>query len=416
MKRYTKSPSDYGKENKWRNFQLTFRKVPICDHREGRVGDDVTLYYPEFQQFIDNCNGMIKPSKSDFCFAKEVCDEMSKYFSSEKERESAFAKAIKKYLKQELGKNDVNQSESGQPEPDIVIGPNSCVIIEVKNESGQGGGSDSHSQVIAYYVQSLKEKKLDQCPAPAYLIELVGPQLTISGAVYGRHVFVDKLIDPVELVMQHNEEAIFKIAQIFRALKEAYFKIQQYYENDTEVKYPRLPAYEPFNKDLIQYKRTIMPHVYEGTHIKQGATMNVIIRFIKRYSIEAHTFMSSQGHAPQISDEPHVAVQGTRYQAIVMKNIDHTCYVDTYLVNADDKEVQDIRNDCVAAIKKLHKQEFCYEKPLLQNIRFLPHGKEIYILNYEWARKKDDTEYPFSDAFDPEQELKELMEQFEELK
>ena len=401
MKRYTKSPSDYGKENKWRNFQLAFRKVPICDHREGRVGDDVTLYYPEFQQFIDNCNSMIKPSKSDFYFAKEVCDEMSKYFSSEKERETAFAKAIKKYLKQELGKNDVVQSESGQSEPDIVISPNSCIIIEVKNESGQGGGSDSHSQVIAYYVQSLEEKNPGQCPAPAYLIELVGPQLTISGAVYGRYVFVDKLIDPVWLVPQHNDEAIIKITRIFKALKEAYWKIQQYYEKNTKINYPRLPAYKPFNDDLIQYKRTIMPHVYEGTCKKNGAT--VIIKFIERYSIEAHTTMSSQGHAPQIisESEMHVAVEGTRYKAIVLENFDHTIYVDMYLCIARDKEVKDIHDDCVAAIKKLHERKFCYEKPLLQNIHFHPSSsilassEEIFILNYEWAKKQDDTEYPF---------------------
>ena len=418
MKCYTSLPSDYGKENKWRNLQLAFRKVPICDHREGRVGDDVTLYYPGFQRFVNDCNG-IKPSKSDFYSAKKVCDKMSEYFLKEKERENAFADAIREFFKV-----DVVQSTTSKSVADIVIDPNSCVIMEVKNESGLGGGSDSHSQVIAYYVQTLEKRKPLQCPAPAYLIELVGPQLTISGAVYGRYVFVDKLIDPVWLVPQHNEEAIFKIARIFKALKEAYFKIRQYYKNDTEVKYPRLPAYEPFNNDLIQYKRTIMPHMYEGTYTytEQGATMNVTIRFIERYSIEAHKFMSSQGHAPHIILKPEIAVQGTQYQAIVMKKIDHTHYVDTYLVNAEDKEVQDIRDDCVTAIKKLHEQKFCYEKPLLQNIRFNPSSsilnpsKEIYILNYEWARKQDDTEYPFSDAFDQEQELKELMEQFEELK
>ena len=416
MKRYTSLPSDYGKENEWRNLQLAFRKVPICDHREGRVGDDVTLYYPGFQQFVDDCNG-IKPSKSDFYSAKKLCDKMSDYFSSEKKREDAFADAIKEFFKV-----DVVQSTTSKSVADIVIGPNSCIIIEVKNESGQGGGSDSHSQVIAYYVQTLEERKPAQCPAPAYLIELVGPQLTISGAVFGRYVFVDKLIDPVELVPQHNEEAIIKIARIFKALKEAYGEIQEYYKNNKKMKYPRLPAY--FNKGLIQYERTLMPHMYEGTYIEQGATMKVIIRFIKRYSIDAHKIMSSQDHAPQIILKPEIGkVQGTRYKAIVLKITGLLIYVDTYLKIGNDKEVQDIRDNCVATIKKLHKKGFCYEKPLLENICFNPSitptsrsSKEIFILNYEWARKKDDTEYPFSDAFDPEQELKELMEQFKELK
>ena len=411
MKRYTSPPSNYGKKNEWRNLQLAFRKVPICDHREGRVGDDVTLYYPGFQQFVNDCNG-IKPSKSDFYSAKKLCDKMSEYFSKEKERENAFADAIKEYFEV-----DVVQSTTSKSIADIVIGPNSCIIIEVKNESGQGGGSDSHSQVIAYYVQTLEERKPAQCPAPAYLIELVGPQLTISGAVFGRYVFVDKLIDPVWLVTQHNEKAIIKIARIFKALKKAIGEIQKYYENNKKMKYPRLPAYKPFNDDLIQYKRTIMPHMYEGTYKEQGATMDVIIRFLERYSIEAHTIMSSKGHAPRIIGKPeiHVVVEGTRYQAIVLEKIDYAIYVDVYLRMVRDK-VKDIHDDCVAAIKKLHKKGFCYEKPLLQNICFNPSSKEIYILNYEWARKKDDTEYPFSDVFKPEQEVKELVKQFEELK
>ena len=416
MKRYTSSPSNYGKKNEWRNLQLAFRKVPICDHREGRVGDDVTLYYPEFQRFVNDCND-IKPSKSDFYSAKKVCDKMSDNFSEEKERENAFADAIKEYFEV-----DVVQSTTSKSVADIVIGPNSCIIIEVKNESGQGGGSDSHSQVIAYYVQTLEERKPAQCPAPAYLIELVGPQLTISGAVFGRYVFVDKLIDPVWLVTQHNEEAIIKIARIFKALKKAIGEIQKYYENNKKMKYPRLPAYKPFNDDLIQYKRTIMPHMYEGTYKEQGATMDVIIRFLERYSIEAHTFMSSKGHAPRIISEPE-AVQGTRYKAIVLEKIDLIIYVDMYLKNEKGKEVRDIRDNCIAMINKLHKKGFCYEKPLLENICFNPSiiptsssSKEIFILNYEWARKKDDTEYPFSDVFKPEQELKELMKQFEELK
>ena len=391
MKRYTKSPSDYGKENKWRNFQLTFRKVPICDHREGRVGDDVTLYYPEFQQFIDNCNGMIKPSKSDFCFAKKVCDEMSKYFSSEKERENAFAKEIKEYLKQELGKNDVVQSESGQSVADIVINPNSCVIMEVKNESGQGGGSDSHSQIIAYYVQSLEEKKPDQCPAPAYLIELVGPQLTISGAVFGRYVFVDKLIDPVWLVPQHNEEAIFKIARIFKALKEAIGKIRQYYENATPVIQPRFPIFKSFDKGDIQYEEAIKSHTYEGTLTYYGETepVNVIIKFVKQYSHEAHQFMHSKGYAPELIFYPE-GVNGTRYKAIVTKKIDFSHH--GYNISEEDKN--DYHNKLKTAVTTLYNGGFCHGNLLPKHIVYDTVSKRIYILNYEWAIKQDDKEYP----------------------
>ena len=90
-------------------------KVPICDHREGRVGDDVTLYYPGFQRFIDKCHN-IELSKEDLNFAQTVCAEMSQYFEFEKDRENAFADAITKYFK--LGKDDVAQSKPNNPVPE----------------------------------------------------------------------------------------------------------------------------------------------------------------------------------------------------------------------------------------------------------------------------------------------------------
>ena len=318
MKHYTSLPSDYGKEYKWRNLQLSFRKVPICDHRDGRVGDDVTLYYPGFQRFIDNCHN-IELSKEDLDFAQTVCAEMSQYFKLEKDRENAFADAIKEYFK--LGNDDVAQSEKSKSVADIVIGPKSCVIIEVKNESGQGG-SNSHSQVIAYYVQSLEEKNPGQCPAPAYLIELVGPQLTISGAVYGRYVFVDKLIDPVWLVPQHNDEAIIRIARIFRALKEPIGEIRQYYPNPNPVRQPRFPIFQSFYKGNIEYKEAIKRHTFKGTltYYNNETSEPVFVTYVKRYSLKTHKLMNSCGYAPKLIHYEE-KVGGTQYTAIVMEYI-----------------------------------------------------------------------------------------------
>ena len=370
-------------------------KVPICDHREGRVGDDVTLYYPEFQQFVNDCHN-IKLSTEDLDFAESVCSDMSKYFPKEKDRENAFADAITKYFEVE-----VVQSKPGQSEPDIVIGPKSCVIMEVKNESGQGGGSDSHSQVIAYYVQSLEKRNPGQCPAPAYLIELVGPQLTISGAVYGRYVFVDKLIDPVWLVPQHNEDAIFKIARIFRALHEAIGEIQQYYAGGSTVIPPRFPAYQPFKECPIQYVKAIKPHTYEGTLMQYGnmEQVHVIIKFVKRYSHEAHQFMHIKGYAPELIFHAE-GVNGTRYKAIVTKKIDFSHY--GYNVK---KEV--IRDKFIEAVTTLYKGGFCHGNLLPKHIGYDTVSKRIYILNYEWAIKRDDTKYPLLEhpASDKEMEL-----------
>ena len=389
MKYHTEPPSTYGKkdENKLRNFKLSFMKVPICDHREGRVGDDVTLYYPGFQRFIDNCNNdKFKPNKRDFYFAQTVCAEMSNYFLFEKDRENIFAKTIAQFLCPYDQNIKVTQQ---QKKIDIAIGSNSCVIVEVKNESGQGG-SESHPQAIAYYVQTFDDRKPAQCPAPAYLIELVGPQLTISGAVYGRYVFIDKLIDPVELVMQHNEEAIFKIARIFKALGEAIKEIQGYYTGEgTVITQPRFPAYQSFNQCLIHYNKAIKPHTYEGilTYYSNMEQVNVhvIIKFVKRYSHEAHQFMHSKGYAPKLIFHAE-GVNGTRYKAIVTEKIDFSHY--GYQLS---KEFA--RGKFIEAVTTLYNGGYCHGNLLPKHIVYANTGR-IYILNYEWAIKQDDKEYP----------------------
>ena len=399
MKLYTSSPSNYGKKNEWRNLQLAFRKVPICDHREGRVGDDVTLYYPGFQRFIDNCH-KIELSTEDFAFAKKVCDKMSKYFSEEKGRENAFANVIMECF--EIDDNDVDLSERFQSVPDIAINPDSCVMIEVKNESGQGGGSDSHSQAIGYYVQSLEKRKQDKCPAPAYLIELVGPQLTISGAVYGRYVFVDKLIDPVELVPQHNEKAIIKIARIFRALKEAYGKIRQYYKNVPETQ-PRSPIFKSFYKGKIQYREAIKRHTFEGIlTYNNGERKDVVVMFVKQYSRETHKLMDSCGYAPKLIHYEERA-GGTQYTAIVMEHDSDARPLDEFLkfeaANENfDKIKKSAREHCTKALTVMHKNGFCHGKISSKSILSKVQGEapQIFIVNYEWAGRQGVATYPLS--------------------
>ena len=408
MKHYTKSPSAYGKDYESRNLQLGLMKVPICDHRERRVGDDVTLYYPEFQRFVDDCHN-IKLSTEDLGFAESVCSDMSKYFGNEKKRENAFANAIEEYFKV-----DVVPSKRGSISvPDIAIGSNWCVIIEVKNESGLGGQSDSHSQAIGYYVQSLEERKPDKCPAPAYLIELVGPQLTISGAVYGRYVFVDKLIDPVWLVTQHNEDAIIRIARIFRALKEAIGKIRQYYKK-VPVSQPRFPIFQSFYNGNIQYEKAIKRHTFKGTFTYPDKTSeDVLVMFVKRYSRETHELMGFRGHgyAPKLIHYEERA-GSTQYTAIVMKYIPDVMPLDEFFKHAAanysniDEIKKTVKKCCTKALKVMHDNGFCHGKISSKNILGKVQDKalQIFIVNYKWAGREEEARYPLS-AHIPDEEV-----------
>ena len=434
MKCYTSPPSDYGsKDNEWRNFQLSFMKVPICDHREGRVGDDVTLYYPGFQRFIDNCHN-IELSKGDLDFAQTVCAEMSQYFKIEKDRENAFADAIKEYFK--LGNDDVAQSKQGPISvPDIAIGPNSCVIIEVKNESGLGGESNSHSQAIAYYVQLLEERNPGKCPAPAYLIELVGPQLIISGAVYGRYVFVDRLVDPVWLVPQ-REEAMIRIARIFKALKEAIGEIKFYHALKIYESQKSFPIFQLFYKGNIQYEKAIKCHTFKGTlTYNNGTSEPVFVTFVKRYSLKTHELMAFHGDAPKLIHYEE-RVEGTQYTVIVMEYIPDAMPLDEFLKYAAANYPRYINNIkkgaqecCTKALKVMHesKDKYCHGKISSKSIigKIQDNNVHIFIVNFKWAGRQGEATYPLSadipegvqpgDLITREQDEEQLKKLFQEL-
>ena len=49
----THSPSSYAKHVCKYNENMDFSWTPILNHRENRHGNDVTLYYPDFEDFTE---------------------------------------------------------------------------------------------------------------------------------------------------------------------------------------------------------------------------------------------------------------------------------------------------------------------------------------------------------------------------
>ena len=181
------SPSKYAKNPKKAKDILRSMERTICDHRDGDNGKDVTLCYKGFQHFVDQCNNaMLIPTMKEFTLIQHMCTYMSKYMPKEETkqpermkqpegiRQDIFIRLMNQYLQNPIVTNDdevkqfYNNPKSNKLPPkgimkkgdgklDGYINPCKCVILEVKNESGQGGGSDSYAQVIAYYVKTLKK-------------------------------------------------------------------------------------------------------------------------------------------------------------------------------------------------------------------------------------------------------------------
>ena len=437
MKYFTQSPTKNENKKpetrKYRREKLNLL-TPIYDHREGRVGDDVTLYYPGFQRFIDDTD-KVMPSKEDCIFVQKMCLEMTKYCEGEKLRERTFQSLTEKYF-------DVCMVPSAAVKStcDLTINPCKCVQVEIKKEIYEIS-VDSYTQIIGYYVHSLRgrgemnevnKKDVEQCPAPGFLLELVGPHLFISGAVYGEYVFVDRLVDPVWLVPQ-KEEAMIRIARIFKALKRAIAEIRQYYQDPNPVSQPRFPIFQSFYKGNIQYEKAIKRHTFKGTLIyNNGARedVDVVVMFVKQYSREAHELMDFHGRAPQLIHYEERA-GGTQYTAIVMEYISDAMPLDEFLDRLKNEDFNKIKKKahkrCNEALKVMHDHGFCHGKILSKSIlgKVQDRKIQIFIVNYEWAGRQEKATYPLSanipegiqpgDPITREQDLAQLEKLFQEL-
>ena len=404
MKYFTKSPTKNENKKpetrKYRREKLNLL-TPIYDHREGRVGDDITLYYPGFQRFIDDTD-KVMPSKEDCIFVQKMCLEMTKYCEGEKLRERTFQSLTEKYF-------DVCMVPSAAVKGtcDLTINPCRCVQVEIKKEIYEIS-VDSYTQIIGYYVHSLRgreevdnKKDVDQCPAPGFLLELVGPHLFISGAVYGKYVFVDRLVDPVWLVPQ-KEEAMIRIARIFKALKEAIGVIRQYYRNiPVAVRQPRFPIFQSFYKGNIEYKEAIKRHTFKGTlTYPDKPSEPVFVTFVKRYSRETHELMDFHGYAPKLIHYEE-RVGGTQYTVIVMEYIPDAMPLDKLLLEEDELEEDEedrIRRRCTKALKVMHNNGFCHGKISSKSIlgKVQNDDVQIFIVNYKWAGRQGEARYPLS--------------------
>lgn len=84
---------------------------------------------------MDNCTTHT-PSMEDTLFAVDLCANMCRYFSSEKERTTVFKELLEKFLKLQVHIHQIVSNEGG--ECDVLIGVNGEGIGEVKTEIGQG--------------------------------------------------------------------------------------------------------------------------------------------------------------------------------------------------------------------------------------------------------------------------------------
>ncbi|KAL0047747.1 hypothetical protein WJX82_010836 [Trebouxia sp. C0006] len=188
------------------------------------------------------------------------------------------------------------------------------VNIEVKNEIGSGGGA-IHVQNAAYAAaHAFQAKKVrGKSVCPTLLIELAGPNMSLSGAVYTDMALCGQLSPMVSLLWQPHSRLMVQAARCFAAIRNALPSLRSFYE---ALDQQALEQQEPTRQLEYPYKTSFVgPH---GTaqhllyHEKLSrtcfkATLDsqeglVLVKFCKSYSKDAHTCLSSHGKAVILSN------------------------------------------------------------------------------------------------------------------
>lgn len=138
--------------------------VTPCHHRDTYNGDDVTLYYPDFQIFANSCQN-VTIDKEDCTVANDLCLKMSMLYHDENSRLDAFLSCLDHYLKIQLNKQSHFRGSNNYCD---ISTSDFRVIIEVKNEVGTTKCC-SFLQSISYYTSSLSGRRYDHNSCPMYL-------------------------------------------------------------------------------------------------------------------------------------------------------------------------------------------------------------------------------------------------------
>ena len=156
-------------------------------HRQHKLQDQrttpVALLDPILAQLAEDCE-VAAPTEGDCSFTARVASAMSENFTTEGERMDKFWELLEhehsvKFQRIEFGDAKTYGSLT-HPKGGLMLN------IEVKNEVGSGGGAIhvQNAANAAKYAAGKAEVLRQFSTCPTLLIELAGPNMSLSGAVF----------------------------------------------------------------------------------------------------------------------------------------------------------------------------------------------------------------------------------------
>ncbi|CAG8606856.1 1131_t:CDS:2, partial [Paraglomus occultum] len=389
-------PSELGKTYTQSDENPTF-----LNHRPPSAeGIPTELLHPVFGQFLDDC-ASAQPTMDDVQFAVSFSTSMLRYYNSEGDRadrlRNLFADHYVIGLKGSTIRNAITDATWFPDSKSNFMAMN----IEVKNEPGRNG--DSFIQNIGYYQQYiLSHERREMIRLPCFLISVVGPTLSISRAIFGARITIDAHPNTLSFACSSYNTEYF--ARIFRALKNAIETLREYYSNNIpdiepeQREFPYLNSFQSGGSRIhFKYRRALNPHLLifivdidVDVNDAPGLPQQLLVKFTRRYGVEAHRECASLGIAPELFG---FEVLAGGWKAVVMayKGDDFKTLLECTF---DEKIKTAVKETAV----KMHRKGFVHGD--LRDVNILYHCQQardrvdILFIDWDWAGKEGEARYP----------------------
>ena len=347
----------------------------------------VALLDPILAQVAEDCE-VAAPTEGDCNFTVRVASAMSQNFTTEAERMDNFWELLEyeygvKFQRIEFGDAKTDGSLT-HPKGGLMVN------IEVKNEVGSGGGA-VHVQNAAYAAkyaagQAGILRQFSTCPT--LLIELAGPNMSLSGAVFSNVVVCDQLTPMVSLLWQPHSPLMLQSARCFAALRMALPRLLAYYDSvqsqvlrqQLDFPYPTsFTASHGSGQVHFRYVQRLSCLCFKGVIQPRG--QSVFIKFCRSYSTAAHQAMAAAGCAPALLGSEQL-VQG--WWLIVQEFVDAVPWDEVV-----DKPIEPLK----AAVRALHAAGFVHGD--LRGCNILVAASAVYLIDFEWAGLVGTVTYPY---------------------
>ncbi|KAF8833879.1 hypothetical protein BDN67DRAFT_916066, partial [Paxillus ammoniavirescens] len=373
-----------------------------------------TLLHPVFGQFLDDSQTHVM-TKEDNDFIEELANVMSDVYDTEQER---VTKVYNVFRSHDI---NFNLGERVDGTDYVIDGAMSLdghryVIADFKNEVA-ASSSEPYMECAAYYLESTKKQalKMTASPLPCFLLVIFGPFMVFAGAVWNLHPDVQVLSTPLAFNYHstdtHNQITAGRHVMAFRKAVRSLtqFYLQLVGEPASTLSPPTLssperrPTLFPHctsftslddgSQKRFRYKQ--QPHddklVFFGT-LLEDTEVAICIKFVRRYSREAHSLCASLGFAPKLRGFEQVP--GGWFLVVMDKLVGYKLLAD--LCDSPDSHPPESVFEAISdQLKHLHLGGFVHGDIRDTNIMLKEDDqKQFMIIDFDWAGKTGEVRYP----------------------